>query len=359
MAKTYLDERMMEFAVYGGAILGGGGGGWIEDGLKLGRLALEVGSPQLFSVDELMEDDMVLTTSLVGAPAAKEKFVKPIHYVRAMELMSDRVKKPINGIITNENGANTTVNGWFQAVVTGLPVVDLACNGRAHPTSIMGAMNLHERLGYVSHQAAVGGQANRYTEVVVSGTIEQASTLVRRVSIDAGGLVAVARNPVTVGYATANGAPGAISQAIELGETLLSHKGESAIEAVCAKLGGTVIMSGVVTAFTLKTDGGFDVGHVTIEEHWELTFWNEYMTLEHKGQRLATFPDLIMTLDANTARPLVSAAITKGQAVAIIYLPKSKLLLSTTMSRSDLLQSIEEVIGKPINAYHSEGRSTR
>ncbi|MEK3911217.1 DUF917 family protein [Paenibacillus sp. FSL H7-0331] len=350
MGKINVDEQMMEYAVYGGAVLGGGGGGWIEDGLQLGRLALEVGPLHLLTADEMDEDATLLTTSIVGAPAAKDKHVKPIHCLRAMELLGESFKKPIDGIIVNENGANTTVNGWFQAAITGLPIIDLACNGRAHPTSIMGAMNLHELPEYISHQAAAGGRGNQYLEVSVSATIEQTSSLIRRVSVDAGGLVAVARNPVTVKYARANGAPGAISQAIELGEALLTHKGESAIEAVCSKLGGRVVAVGEVSEFAITTDRGWDVGHVTIGDY-ELTFWNEYMTLEQDGQRLATFPDLIMTLDARTAHPVVSAAITKGQAVAVIHVPRGQLILSTTMSNPALLQPIEDVIGKSINSY--------
>ncbi|MDK3075364.1 hypothetical protein QO034_19985, partial [Sedimentitalea sp. JM2-8] len=46
-------------------------------------------------------------------------------------------------INTNENGAQTTVNGWFHSALSGLPVLDLACNGRAHPSSLMGSLGLH------------------------------------------------------------------------------------------------------------------------------------------------------------------------------------------------------------------------
>ena len=79
-----LDEQIVEFAVYGGAILGGGGGGKIEDGLQIGRLALEVGQPILKTAEEMADEDFLVTVSLVGAPAAKEQYVKPVHYVKAM-----------------------------------------------------------------------------------------------------------------------------------------------------------------------------------------------------------------------------------------------------------------------------------
>ncbi|UED70198.1 DUF917 family protein [Brevibacillus sp. HD3.3A] len=350
MAKIILDQAMMEAAVYGGAVLGGGGGGWIEDGMETGRLALEVGSPVLVTADEMNDDDLLATVALVGAPAAENQYVKPMHYVRALQLLEKTIGQPIKGIITNENGAGTTVNGWFQAAVTGLPVIDLPCNGRAHPTGSMGAMNLHEVEGYISHQAAVGGKDELYHEVCVSGQLQQAAGLVRKVSVETGGLVVVARNPISVGYAREHGAPGAISQAIEVGQALLGAKGEAAIEAVCRKLGGRIVTAGSVDECELTTAGGFDVGRVVISGH-EMTFWNEYMTLEHKGERLGTFPDLIMTLDANTAKPIVSAEIEKGQQITVIHVPKENLLLSATMRNKQLLAAVEGAVGKQILPY--------
>lgn len=346
-----LDEQMVEYAVFGGAVLGGGGGGWIEEGLQMGRLALEIGEPKLLTVDEFAEDDLLVTVSLVGAPAAKDKFVKPIHYARALEMLTQALGKSIKGINTNENGAGTTVNGWFQSAITGLPVIDLACNGRAHPTGAMGSLNLSELSDYISHQAASGGKGDNYLEMSVSGSLEKANSVIRKVSVDAGGLVAVARNPVTVAYAKQNGAVGAISHAIEVGEALLAHQGEAAIDSVVTKLGGKILTAGTVTECKLETTGGFDVGTVIIDDSYEITFWNEYMTLEKDGERYATFPDLIMTLDAKTARPIVTAAVEKGQRLAVIAVPKEMLLLSSTMQNKNLMKPIEDMVKKSILDY--------
>ncbi|PGY09747.1 DUF917 family protein [Bacillus sp. AFS031507] len=351
MAKISLDKKMVEYAVYGGAVLGGGGGGWIDDGLQIGNLALDVAQPELYTVDELQDEDLLVTVSLVGAPAAKDKFVKPIHYTRALDLLSQKIGKPIQGIITNENGAGTTVNGWFQSAVTGIPIIDIPCNGRAHPTGSMGSMNLSEQANYLSHQAAVGGKGANYMELTISGSLDKASTMIRKASVEAGGLLAVARNPVTVAYAKANGAAGAIQQAIEVGEALLSNIGESAIDAVVRKLGGKVVTEGIVTDFTLETSGGFDVGTVIINDAYELTFWNEYMTIEKNGERFATFPDLIMTLDAKTAEPIVTAAMEKGKYISVISVPKENLILSSTMRNEKLMKPVEEVIKKSILQY--------
>lgn len=64
----------IQAAVLGGAILGGGGGGFVDAGLQEAQLALQVGTPQLWSVDEFDPQDMTATVALVGAPAAPHPF---------------------------------------------------------------------------------------------------------------------------------------------------------------------------------------------------------------------------------------------------------------------------------------------
>lgn len=353
MAKTVLTEAMAEAAVYGGAILGGGGGGWIEDGLRSARLAIDAGDPVLVDINEIAPDGFLVIAGLVGAPAAKDRYVKPADYLKTLQLLLRHADCRVAGIITNENGATATVNGWFQAALSGLPVVDAPCNGRAHPTALMGSMGLHRQSDFVSRQAAIGGRPGRHVELYVETTIEAGAALVRQASIQAGGLVAVARNPVEGTYARENAACGAITAAIRTGQRYLAlrEKGGGAVVAGMAEyLGGRVLAEGEVAAFSLETAGGFDVGTARVAGV-EMTFWNEYMTVEQAGQRLATFPDLIMTFELATGRPLTSAEMAKGLAVGVIAVPSSRLILGSGMRCRELFEKVEEVISKPVIDY--------
>ncbi|HKU99544.1 MAG TPA: DUF917 family protein, partial [Vineibacter sp.] len=221
--KRNLTSDDLEAAIWGGAILGGGGGGLIESGERAARLALQVGTPQLWSADEFAGDATTATVALIGAPAAPHPHVAPAHLLRTIELLRRELPPGLDlvALHANENGAETTVNGWFHAAMTGLPVIDLACNGRAHPTSVMGALGLHTLADYRSVQSYAGGAPDRYIEGVASGRLEKTSAIVRRASVEAGGLVAAARNPVSVRYAREHGVPGAISDAIALGRRYL------------------------------------------------------------------------------------------------------------------------------------------
>lgn len=335
-------------AVYGGCILGGGGGGWIEDGLEKTENSFKIGAPELITVDELQETDYVACVSLVGAPSAQEIYVDSEQLIATVERMQLEFDKPIKALMTNENGAATTINGWLQAAATGLPFLDAPCNGRAHPTGSMGSLNLSEVEDYKSIQAFAGGKGSKKVEGVVSATLDLSSSAVRSISVQAGGMVAVCRNPVDIGYVKENAAVGGITQAIELGKVFFSvAEGPERIEAVTTYLKGRVIHSGTVSKFILEETGGFDVGIVQVGD-LELTFWNEYMTAEMNGERKGTFPDLIMTFDAETGLPLVSAEIKEGIKIAVISVPKENLKLSSTMFNEKLLRAIEPIIQRDI-----------
>ncbi len=210
MARLVLNAELVEAVVLGGGVLGGGGGGSIDEGRRNGLLALQRGAPLLVDLDDLPGDAVLVTASAVGSPAATTTCMRPADFVRAVELLRAVGGVRVAGMITSECGGLACTNGWMQAAALGLPVVDAPCNGRAHPMGVMGSLGLHEAAGYVSLQAAVGGDPaeNRYLEVFVRGGLAKAAALVLQASAQAGGMVAVARNPVRVdGWTMPAGTP--------------------------------------------------------------------------------------------------------------------------------------------------------
>ncbi|MEU9201003.1 DUF917 family protein [Streptomyces sp. NPDC048332] len=342
--KRDLTIEDVEPALIGGAILGGGGGGIVETGRDAVRVAMEVGTPQLWSADEFAADDLTATIALVGAPAAPDPMVLPRHMLRTLELLREQLPagRKLAAVHCNENGAYTTFNGWLHSALTGLPVIDFACNGRAQPTSVMGGMGLHLREGYQSLQAFAGGHPESYVEGVLTGNLEGTSALVRQASEHAGGWIGVARNPVTVEYAVENGAPGAISQAIELGRVHI----EGGVEATAEHLGGRIVTEGTVTDYRCVQAGGRDHGLVSLDDAGATTvhFINEYMVLDHDGSRVARFPELIMTF-AEDGRPVTSGEIGPGDRITVMVAPVENLILSKTMFMPDLYEPLEKAIG--------------
>ena len=217
MAKLKLNLELLEAAILGGCVLGGGGGGAMSKGYDAAKIGLEKGEVYLIDPSDLEDDAYLINVSNVGAPSATNSYVATEDYGKAIEMVSREMNIDIKGIITNEAGGSATVNGWLQSALLGIPVVDAPCNGRAHPTGTMGSMGLHRDPEYVSYQSAIGGkkEQGRHVEMVASGNLARVARLVREVAVEADGLATVARNPVTCKYAKENGACGAVKQAIE------------------------------------------------------------------------------------------------------------------------------------------------
>ena len=350
-----VDEKIAEAAILGGSFFGGGGGGDLKTGLLTAKLAVELGDLYIVDVDEVPSGSYIVTASLVGAPAAKEKYLKPSHMVRSAELLRDYGGVCIGGFISSENGGASTANGWIPAAMLEIPVIDAPADGRAHPTGVMGSLGLHKVKDYTSVQAAVGGnkETGTYVEVIARGPLARVDKLIREASVQAGGMVAVTRNPVSPEYIRENAAVGALSKAIEVGKIMQKHYGD--VEGIASEVikylsGGRVVDKGVVDSVSLETRGGYDIGRIIIKggsNSYEITFWNEYMTLEDsEGVRLATFPDLIVTLDLKTSLPLTSAEIRTGNEVLIVVIPKDFVPLGAGVKDPEILRQVESVVGK-------------
>jgi len=223
--------------------------------------------------------------------------------------------------------------------------------------------------------------------------------MVRRASVQAGGLVAVARNPVTASYAKEHAAPGAIRMCLQVGQAILEAREDSPAAAAAAAArasGGAVICYGKVTFKELETSGGFDTGRIVIvgespagddrrvdvaNGQIELAFCNEYLTLEAafgsatgggagsvvvraggssaggdagsvgRSVRLATFPDLIVTMDLRSGMPVSSAEIREGQEFAVVVVPRHRLILGAGVKDPKLYRDVERAVGKDLVSY--------
>lgn len=359
IGKIIVDETVAEAAIIGGAILGGGGGGWMEEGRRLAQLALKKGFREIRPLEAFEPGKKFLTVSAVGTPSAGSDILLPEDYIRAVELFLKKSGQEVCGLVSSEVGAMAVVNGWVQSAYLGIPVVNAAANGRAHPLGLMGSMGLHQEKGFVSRQAAVGRHPETGSQIerFFEGSIEETSQAVRNMAVELGGMVAVVRHPVPADYIRKNGAPGAIGHAVSLGQAYqaqLKPSPRQLINAVKDKFGAGIILTGRVKRVSISQNAGLDVGEAAVETkegEAELKFLNEYITLELNKLRLATFPDLIMTFEAGSAMPLITAVIKKDIEVFILTVPAAKLILGAGVKDPELLGRIESVIGKPITRY--------
>jgi DUF917 family protein len=336
--------------IWGGSVLACGGGGWVSHGELMAGAATQAGAPVLASVDEISDNALVVTVTAIGAPGAPDWEIQPQDYVNALQLVMDRCPSPVVAVLTAQNGASTTINGWIQSATLGVKVLDAAGDVRAHPTGKLGGMGLTDRLDYRTVQAVAGGNRKLHGELklVTEGSIVTTSNVLRDVSVRVGGFIAAARNPVEAAWVKKHAAIGAITYALDLGRAMRAAAPSGAravIDAACKETGGTIIAEGPARITRpMRTHGGFDHGSFTVDG-LELRYLNEYMTADRGRARVATYPDVITTMSMKTGRPATISEIREGDDLAVFHVHRRHLPLSSSTRDRIALAEVEEIMG--------------
>jgi DUF917 family protein len=336
-------------AIWGGSVLACGGGGWVSHGELMAKEATSAGTPILCSVDELADGDLVATVTAIGAPGAADWEIQPQDYVNALKLVMERAPGPIVAVLTAQNGASTTLNGWIQSAMLGVKVLDAAGDVRAHPTGKLGGMGLTDRPGYQTVQAVAGGNRKLHGELrlVAEGSIVTTSNVLRDVSVRVGGFIAAARNPVEAAWIKKHASIGAITYALELGKAMRAAESagpQAVIDAVCRQTRGTILATGPARITSpRRTEGGFDHGAFEVDG-FTLRYLNEYMTVDQGTERVATYPDVITTLSVETGRPVTISAVDEGQSLAVFHVHRKHLPLSSSTRDRIALAEVEQIM---------------
>jgi DUF917 family protein len=355
-----LTEKDIEPAVKGGSVYAAGGGGWADHGRMLGRAAVSVGKPELVSIDELEPDDWIATAAAIGAPASTTPWeMQGIDYVKAAQLLQDELGARLAGLIIGQNGKSSTLNAWLPAAVLGCKVVDAVGDLRAHPTGDMGSIGLAGSPEPMIQTAVGGNRAeNRYIELVVRGATAKISPVLRTAADQSGGFIASCRNPVRASYVKANAALGGISLALQLGEAIIAAEakgGSKVIDAIVETTGGALLAKNYVAKKdVVYTNQAFDMGTITLGEGDDahvLHVMNEYMAVENaRGTRLATFPDVITTLDA-AGKPLSVGEVREGMHIFVLHVPKTVIPLASSVLDPSVYPPVEAAMGIEIARY--------
>ena len=356
----FLGPDDVEPAIRGGSIFACGGGGWEAHGRMLGIAAVNTGRPELVSMDEIDDDAFIATAAAIGAPAGTTDWeMHGIDYVNAVRLVQRELGAPIYGLMVGQNGKSSTLNAWLPGAVLGTKVVDAVGDIRAHPTGDMGSIGLAGSPETMI-QSAVGGHraSGSYIELVVRGATAKVSPVLRTASDMSGGFIASCRNPLRASYVRRNAALGGISRALALGEAVLAaeRKGPAAvIDTILRSLDGTLLGQGRVTRKAMTyTRAAFDVGTITLgsgASALTLHVMNEYMAADDaQGSRVATFPDILTTLDTE-GRPVSVGDVQEGQELLVLHVHRRHLPLSSSVKDPSVYPAVEAALGIDLVSY--------
>jgi hypothetical protein len=123
---------------------------------------------------------------------------------------------------------------------------------------------------------------------------------------------------------------GALSMAERLGMRLREARAThtSPVDAIVGAQGGVVLFEGKVTGVDRRTERGWTMGEALIEgsrsfhrQTMTLHFQNEHLAAFRDGAVVATVPDLIMALGAESGEPITAEEIRYGYRVVVIGMP--------------------------------------
>jgi DUF917 family protein len=353
---TFEDARA---ASMGGLVFGAGGGG-LERGLEAARTVFQVGSPVLVELDELEGDDQVMVMTGVGAPGTQQQLVWPRDGLRALELACEAWDGhgAIVGTMTAHPGAFMAGTWLANALDPHLAVIDCNANGRGHPTVAMGGMGLAGRTDINVVQAAVGGVEDHrgHVEIVARGPIGVVSSLLHHASAETGGVLLASRGPFPVEFLREHGAVGAVSACMRLGAAMIAAEGEGGeamIAAIKDTLGGRELGRGPLRAANVAVRENWDVGTLEVDSGSQLVIHvcNEYMAADVDGERVATYPDLIVTLAESDGMPTPAAHREPGERIVVLSVPREQIPLGAGVREAAVYRDPERLLGIELVAH--------
>ncbi|MCC6312562.1 MAG: DUF917 domain-containing protein [Thermomicrobiales bacterium] len=312
----------------GAAVLGTGGGGDPYVGKLMAQTSLRRHGPaMLIAAAELADDDLVVPTGMMGAPTVMlEKVPSGSEIVRAFEALQAYLGRPIRATMSCEAGGLNSTTPFTVAAELGVPVVDADMMGRAFPELQMATPTL---AGITATPLAIADEKGN-SAIINTVSNRWTETFARTLTVDMGCSAMIAMYPMTGKQVKETCVLGTISTLQHIGVTLREAHARHVdpIEAVRAVTDGFVIWRGKIADVARRTETGFARGEAVVAGTGEfagrdlrVAFQNEFLLAQSGDETLATTPDLIAMLDAETGEPITTEGMRYGFRVAVLAMP--------------------------------------
>jgi uncharacterized protein len=323
-----LTEDHIEDIALGAAILGTGGGGDPYIGKVMTMAAIKQYGPiELYDLDELDDDDLIIPAAGMGAPAVLiEKLPAGNDMIRAFEALGKYLGKKPKATMSIEAGGLNSVMPMYVASRLRLPMVDCDGMGRAFPEL---QMTLFTAQGITATPFAMSDERGN---VLLMNTITNkwTETFARSIVVNMGAMSMVALYSATIKQLKKAAIPGTITLAETIGKAIRKARLEEAnpVEALCQSVGAFLLFKGKLSDVNRKIQGGWNLGEAKLEGIDDFAgrsilihFQNENLGVSEDGEFIITTPDLISVVDVDTAEPITTEHLRYGMRVAVIGLP--------------------------------------
>lgn len=327
--------------LYGCTIVGTGGGGDLELGLRTMEEDFEQGK-ELYMADlsEVPDDAYVAVPYMCGSPASLEgggdefAHLPQLGYpesLLAFRTLENHFGQKFFGAVSTELGGANTAYALHAACQLGVPIVDADPAGRSVP-------ELQHSTFYVKDipMAPIALATQFGDAMIVKDIVDdmRAEDIVRAVAVASGNKVGVADHAITGRQLKGAIIPNALSYTLKLGEALRLAKenGEDVVEKVVEAGEGKILFKGIVKDWKVEETGGFIYGDTTLDgigeyEGHEYKVWykNEHLVSYLDGKVDITAPDLICVIDNKTGLPVTNPNYENGMELSVFVLPSPEI----------------------------------
>jgi DUF917 family protein len=320
--KRLLDPDSLRALARGCAILGAGGGGDAQVTLLQALQATEdFGPVSLVDLDELPDDSLIMPCGGIGATTVSiEKIENGNEGERLREELEYLTGRPVAALMATEIGGGNGLQPISWAAAMHLPMVDADGMGRAFPEVPQVTMQL---AGIPPSPAVITDErGNLIVFRTISG--QWMERLERAAAVEFGGAASSTEFSLTAAQARTATIRDSVSLAIRIGEAI-ARADPDPVTSLIAEIGAYRLVSGKVSDVERHTTSGFVRGSVVIEGLGEdagrlirLELQNENLVALERGRVLASVPDLITVLDAETADAIATEVLRYGQRVSVI-----------------------------------------
>ncbi|MDY6817314.1 MAG: DUF917 domain-containing protein [Halobacteriales archaeon] len=327
----------IEDLAVGAALLGTGGGGDPHVGKLMAQRALEANGPvELLDPTEVPADDLVVSTSMMGAPTVGyEKIMEGREAIRALQRAAEELDADVDATVPAECGGGNSTIPFVVAANEGIPVVDGDGMGRAFPELHQVTFNVY------GVDATPSVLADEHGNRLVFETVDNASVepFARAATIEMGGRAGLADYPMSGRQLRDVVIPGTISLGIDIGDAIRNPGEQDPIEGVKAVTGASnygravELFAGKITDVERRTQEGFAVGTVSLDgldgydgQQAAIEFQNENLIVRRDGTVVATVPDLIVVLEEETGRPVTTERLRYGYRVTVLGIPAPEIM---------------------------------
>jgi len=319
----------VESLAVGAFILGTGGGGDPYQGLlNLRSLYAQGARLELMPPADLADDDWVAAVSEMGAPlVGLERLSDSRVIARAVALMEEHTGYRFRGIMALEIGGGNGLAPLLAAAHLGRPVIDADMMGRAFPEAQMTSAAVGDLQPWPLAAVDPRGVETVVQRVPTWKWMERVS---RKVCVEMGSTAATCKAPRTGAEVKRWGIPGTTTKAIAIGAAVRAAQArhDDPVAAVLAVEPGHVLFRGKIVDVERRTSEGFLRGRAVLEGTGEwrsaglaIDFQNEWLVAWHDERALATVPDLICLLDAQSGHAVGTETARYGQRVVVMALP--------------------------------------